>query len=91
VLGNCLIYFSLQFVIASASKPDRAWKDIFFIIPETLSGIITIIILLASSFGILKTVLDFMSPDITVSTLKWAEWGKRNLKRLYSNSFLELE
>jgi hypothetical protein len=54
-------------------------------------GIITIIILLASSFGILKTVLGFMSLDITVSTLKWAGWESRNLKRLYSNSFLELE
>ena len=35
-------------------------------------GIITIIILLASSFGILKTVLEFISSDVTASTFKRA-------------------
>jgi len=35
-------------------------------------GIITIIILLASSFGILKTVLEFISSNITVSMFKRA-------------------
>jgi len=41
-------------------------------------GIITIIILLASSFGILKSVLEFIYSDITVSTLKRA--GENELK-----------
>jgi hypothetical protein len=41
--------------------------------PRNSLGIITIIILLASSVSILKTVLEFMSPAVTVSMLKRVE------------------
>jgi hypothetical protein len=69
-LSNCLPWFPLQFVTVSSPKRDSKCKKYLFHYPWNSLGIITIIILLASSVGILKTVLEFMSPDITVSMLK---------------------
>jgi hypothetical protein len=55
------------------SKARFRTERYLFHYPRNSLGITTIIILLASSFGILKIVLEFMSRDITVSMLKRGE------------------